>query len=250
MIERGWPVVFFKRMTNLPSLFSSFAAVVAGDGFSERPSVPLCVDHNRGSVFLLQNILCELGLQRRQLGIDFLELLLSGIGELRARPHEILVVTLEQITSTPDRVRVYRAARKALTRTKNSDSRRICVPMRGKFRRQFLIDLLPVGIRIAEFRFENIRWARSSSRPVRSRATIVLSNVTASESPRFLDFLQLRRHAGFDRRHEMLILNLIEGRVLIWQDALGCERIVLNIGGKHAGDLRSLEQRASKEAKT
>jgi hypothetical protein len=48
----------------------------------------------------------------------------------------------------------------------------------------------------------------------------------------------------------MLVLNLVEGRVLIWQDALVCERIVLEIGGEHGGDLRNLEQSASKGAKT
>ncbi len=57
----------------------------------------LAIDHDRGCVLFLQNILLELGLQSCQLGIDFLQLFLVGIGELRSRAHEILVVTFEQI---------------------------------------------------------------------------------------------------------------------------------------------------------
>src|SRR4029079_7923926 len=65
-----------------------------------------------------------------------------------------------------------------------------------------------------------------------------------------LDFLELFAHSRLDRGDAMVVLNLVEGRVLIWQDALSCERIVLEIGGEHDGDLRNVEQRASEEAKT
>src|SRR5205823_3027448 len=65
-----------------------------------------------------------------------------------------------------------------------------------------------------------------------------------------LNVFKLVAHSSFDRGDEILVLDLVEGRVLIWQDALGCYRIVFEIGGGHGGDLRNLEQRASKEAKT
>ena len=56
------------------------------------------IDDHRRRVSLLQNILLEIRLQFRQLGVDLFELLLLRIGQLGSRAHEILVITFEQIS--------------------------------------------------------------------------------------------------------------------------------------------------------
>ena len=55
----------------------------------------LLIDDYRRCIPLLQHILFEIRLQCRQLGVDLLQLLLVGVGQLRACAHKILVVTLE-----------------------------------------------------------------------------------------------------------------------------------------------------------
>ena len=45
----------------------------------------------------------------------------------------------------------------------------------------------------------------------------------------------------------MFILDLIEGRVVIGPRAFDRDRIVLEIGGRHDGDLRESEQNANDE---
>ena len=94
--------------------------------------------------------------------------------------------------------------------------------MRGKFRRDFFIDLLPGGICIAcvEVRKRAVGAIKQSTGPFKRDDRIVERRFLGIVGDR-VDFLQLFAHSGFDRGDEMLVLNLVEGRVLIWQDAFG-----------------------------
>ena len=60
--------------------------------------IVFAIDHNGRSVFLLQNILFKLRLQRRELGVNLLQFLFLGIGQFRTRAREIFVITLQQIS--------------------------------------------------------------------------------------------------------------------------------------------------------
>src|SRR4051794_18418850 len=123
--------------------------------------------------------------------------------------------------------------------------------MRGKFLRHFFVDLLPGRICIArvEIRKCALGAIEQSSGALERDDRIVERRFLRIVRDR-LDFLQLLTHSRLNRGDEMLVLNLVEWRVLILQGALRSERIVLEIGGEHSGDLRNVEQRASKEAKT
>ena len=64
--------------------------------FGKTRQVFAFIDDNRRRIFFLQYILLEFGLQLGELGIDLLQFRLVGVGELGARPDEILVVTLQE----------------------------------------------------------------------------------------------------------------------------------------------------------
>ena len=183
----------------------------------------LAIDDDRGCVLFLQNILLELGLQSCQLGIDFLELFLVRIGELRARAHEILVVTFEQIGRFRIEAELVALLIKRLDSREQFRIQKNLVMVRGKFRRHFFIDLLPGRICIAgvEVRKRALGAIEQSAGALEGDDRVVERRLLRIVRDR-LDFLQLLAHSGFDRGDEMLVLNLVEGRVLIWQDALGC----------------------------
>src|SRR5215471_13681047 len=97
------------------------------------------------------------------------------------------------------------------------------VTVRGKLWRNFLIDLLPGRICIAgiEIRKRPVSAIKQSPCALKRDDRVVERWFLSIVRDR-LDFLQLFAHSGFDRGDEMLILNLVERRVVIWQDALGC----------------------------
>ena len=183
----------------------------------------LAIDDDRGCVLFLQNILFELGLQSCQLGIDFLELFLVLIGELRARAHEILVVTFEQIGRFRIEAELIALLIKRLDSREQLRIQKDLVMVRGKLRRHFFIDLLPRRICIAgvEVRKRALGAIEQSPGALKGDDRVVERWFLRIVRDR-LDFLQLLTHSSFDRGDEMLVLNLVEGRVLIWQDALGC----------------------------
>ena len=123
--------------------------------------------------------------------------------------------------------------------------------MRGKFRCHFFIDLLSRRICIAgiEVRKRALGAIEQSSGALERDDRVVERWFLRIVRDR-LDFLELFAHPSLDCGDEMFVLNFVEGRVLIWQHTLGCEWIVLQIGGKHGGDLPNIEHHASKEAKT
>jgi hypothetical protein len=107
-----------------------------------------------------------------------------------------------------------------------------------------------VGFVSHAFRFENVRWAvEQSTGPLQCDNRVVERGLLRTVRDR-LDLFQLLPHSGLDRRNEVLVLDFVEGRVVIRQQAFGCERIVIEIGGGHGGDLRSVKQRASEDAKS
>ena len=95
--------------------------------------------------------------------------------------------------------------------------------MRGKFRRDFFIALLPGRICIAgvQVRKRALGAIEQSPGALEGDDRVVERRFLRIVRDR-LDFLQLLAHSGLDRGDEMLVLNLVEGRVLIWQDAFGC----------------------------
>jgi hypothetical protein len=63
-------------------------------------------------------------------------------------------------------------------------------------------------------RFEKVVDTRASSWPARSIATMVLSKVGAFGCWRSRRLPQLLAHAGFEGRLEVLVLDLVEGRIV------------------------------------
>ena len=88
--------------------------------------------------------------------------------------------------------------------------------MRGKLRRYFFIDLLPGRICIAgvEVRKRALCAIEQSAGALEGDDRVVERRFLGIVRDR-LDFLQLLSHSSFDRGDEMLVLNLVEGRVLI-----------------------------------
>ena len=95
--------------------------------------------------------------------------------------------------------------------------------VRSKFRRRFFVDLLPGRICIAgvEARKCALGAIEQSPGPLEGDDCVVERRFVGIFRDR-LNFFQLVAHSSFDRGDEILVLDLVEGRVLIWQDALGC----------------------------
>src|SRR5439155_26101198 len=62
-----------------------------------------------------------------------------------------------------------------------------------------------------------------------------------------LDFLELLAHAGFNRRDEVLVLDLVERRIVIRERAFFKQRIIGGSSGGHGGDLRAKKKNARDE---
>ena len=109
----------------------------------------LAIDHDRRRVLFLENVLFELRLQCRQLGIDLLQLFLVRIRQLGAGAHEILVVTLEEIGGFRIEAEFVAAVVKLLDPREQFAVEMDCVAMGRQLWRHFLFDLLQRWIRVA-----------------------------------------------------------------------------------------------------
>jgi len=90
---------------------------------------------------------CELNLESRE--IDFFELFLVRIRELRARAHEILVIALEQISRFRVESEVVAIVVKLLDASEQFSVEVNCIAMSGELRRHFRLDLLQRWIGVA-----------------------------------------------------------------------------------------------------
>ena len=91
----------------------------------------------------------EIGLQRRQFGIDLLQLFLVRIRKFRAGADEIFVITLEQVSRLRIEAELVAIVVKLLDAGEQFAVEMNGVVVRGKFRRHFLVDLLQLGIGVA-----------------------------------------------------------------------------------------------------
>src|SRR5213080_3035837 len=123
--------------------------------------------------------------------------------------------------------------------------------MRRKFRRHFLLYLLPRRVCVAcvQVREGSLRAIEQSSAALERDDRVIERRLVRTVGDR-VDLLQFFAHSDLDRGHKMFILDLVERRVVIGQRAFDREWIVVKIGGGHGGDLRKTEQCATEDAKS
>ena len=178
----------------------------------------------------------ESGLQRGELRVQRLQLGLVRLREPGAGAHEILVVTLEQ----PFRFRIQAALLAVVVERFDPREERTVemdrIRVRGKLRRHFFLDFLQSGIGVGpgEIRKdpagaieELAHFLERDDRVLEGRLLRLLRDG--------FGFLLFLRDPLLQRRLEMLVLDLVEGRHLIGQSAFREERIAGRGGGHFIG---------------
>ena len=101
----------------------------------------LVIDDDRGIAHFLQHVLCKLGLQRRDLAVHGLQLVLVGIGQLGAGADKILVVTLDQANAFGIKAQLVALVIQAADAREQLAVEHGAVAMRGQLRRQISLQL-------------------------------------------------------------------------------------------------------------
>src|SRR5207244_11815454 len=101
-----------------------------------------------------------------------------------------------------------------------------------------------ICIRGVEVRKRGFCAVQQTASALEGDDSVLESRLVRARSYR-VHFLKLFLHAGLDRWNEVRVPDLVERRKVIGQRAFFEQRIVDRIGGRHDGELRSVEQRAS-----
>ena len=191
----------------------------------------------------LERVLAELRRQRRKLLVDFLELPLSRLRQLRPGAHELDFVALDELRRLRVEAELGALLVEAVDPREEGRIEEDLVPMRSELRRHLRLDLLHLRVSVGGTqRAEHGLYAVQETANLLERDEGVLERGRGRIVRDGLDFLEVRGHAGLESGHVVRVVDLVELRVMEWERAFleeGVERAE-RPRGRGFGPLRGL----------
>ena len=239
-------------MTNLPGLPALVAASAAFlISTSLRPASSARVSNVTGRrAALLQRVLLERGLQRRELGVQRAQLGLAGLGQLRAGAHEVLVIAPQQARGFG--VETQRIAL-LVQRVDAREQARVevhLVAVRGELGRHLALHglQLRIGVGAGQVVEDGLDASQHPARALHRDDGVVEGRLVRVGRDR-LDLLAVFGDALLERRQEVVVADLVEAREVQRQRAFDEQRVrrrrVGGLDGAHERGQRGSHQQVA-----